>query len=314
MTAALPRIYEIKRFVLLSERKCQSRLYRSLTVRPAFSVGKRMLTDLNNEELCGRIQAGEDAQECLRILWAKNQGAVRKACPPYLKVYEFDDLMQEGFLALHEATCTYDSSQEALFSTWLVHMVKWHFSRWHGRQPDRQKELSVLDSPLSEEDGEKTVADLTAGDASTDQEAEENIVSEEVRETVKRCLDRLKPEEAEVVRARFFYQASLDTICSRMGLTKGQVETLRRNALVSLKRRHRRELRACLDELDEVRYSSGLRGTGYLKFNTTWTSSTERAAMAVLRKAERQAAEELLQQYVFSFQRRSQGAPLTPHV
>lgn len=273
-----------------------------------------MLKDLNNEELCGRIQSGEDAQECLLILWEKNQGAVRKACTPYLKVYEFDDLMQEGFLALHEAACTYDSSQEALFSTWLVHMVKWHFSRWHGRQPDLQKELSVLDSPLSEEDGEKTMADLTAGDASTDQEAEENIVSAEVRETVKRCLDRLKPEEAEVVRARFFYQAPLDTICSRMGLTKGQVETLRRNALVSLKRRHRRELRACLDELDEIRYSSGLRGTGYLKFNTTWTSSTERAAMDVLRQAEKQAGAELLQQYVLSFPRRSAGAPLTPHV
>lgn len=273
-----------------------------------------MLKDLNNEELCRRIQAGEDAREALGILWERNQGAVRKACAPYLKVYEFEDLMQEGFLALHKAAYTYDSSQETVFASWLISMVKWHFSRWHKGQPDRQKELSVLDSPLLEEDGEATMADLAASDASTDQEAEENIISEEVRETVKRCLDRLKPEEAEVVRARFFYQASLDTICSRMGLTKGQVETLRRNALLSLKRRHRRELRACLDELDEVRYSSGLRGTGYLKFNTTWTSSTERAAMAMLRKAEKQAEAELLQQYVLSFPRRSAGAPLTPHV
>ena len=269
---------------------------------------------MTNEELCDAIQAGQNVKESLEALWEQNRGLIRKTGAPYRGFYEPDDVMQEGFLALHKAAVTYDSSQGAAFVSWLSNMLKWHFSGWNRQQPD-QKELLILNSPMkTDEDGTVTELDLTVGDAEPDLEAEDAIMEEEIRETVKRCVDSLAPKEAEVIRARFFFLAPLDAISEQMGITKASVEVLRRKALDNLKRRHGKELRPCLDALDEMRYSCGMKGTGIWRFNTTWTSATENAALQAIRREDDRLRNDLLRKYVFNDPRRSQSAPLMPSV
>ena len=260
-----------------------------------------MLKDLSNEELCEKLQAGEEKAAALEALWEKNQGVIRKTCTPYMRVYGEEDVMQESFLAMYKAAVTFDSSQEVSFLTWLTNTVKWHFSRRNSRRYGGQMELLILDSPLkSDEDGDTTALDLVIGDSDPASEAENDLLEAQIRETVNRCVDKLPQEEAEVITARFFYQAPLDVISANMGISKSSVEVLRGKALNRLRKKHGAVLRACLDALDEVRYSSGLQGVGVQRFNNTWTSSTERTALLVLQKAERRTRKELLSTYVFT--------------
>ena len=72
---------------------------------------------ITNEQLVARIQAGEETVANMLQLWQQTKAFVAKLAKKYKGYAEFDDLMQEGMIGLFKAIQDYDSSKEAVFST-----------------------------------------------------------------------------------------------------------------------------------------------------------------------------------------------------
>lgn len=83
----------------------------------------------SNETLVAAIRAGVgDRCALMEQLYKQNEGMIRKmaykvACGEYL----FDDLMQEGYIALENAVKCFDVGHGVKFITYFSAALKWHF-------------------------------------------------------------------------------------------------------------------------------------------------------------------------------------------
>lgn len=84
---------------------------------------------MSNEEIIQAINAGGDRAELMLELWKQNQGLIAQAVNRYRGLYERDDLMQEAYLGLDNAVRTFNPDAEALFSTYLVTVLRWWIYR-----------------------------------------------------------------------------------------------------------------------------------------------------------------------------------------
>lgn len=76
-------------------------------------------TTLTNEQLIDRIKAGDERRtEYLLQLWNQNQGIIRKYVSKYSGSVEYDDLIQEAFIALCIAI-RYYQPEKGKFTTYL---------------------------------------------------------------------------------------------------------------------------------------------------------------------------------------------------
>lgn len=81
---------------------------------------------MENEELVALIQTGHDAEENLVMLYQQNQGFIRMMAYKFSRWMEFDDLMQEAFIALRDAVNTYKDTG-ATFISWFGNCLKYHY-------------------------------------------------------------------------------------------------------------------------------------------------------------------------------------------
>lgn len=245
-------------------------------------MGKESLTrERSNEEIVTDIQAGRDRKENLSRLWDKN---TRLICQEVRRYRQFgaDDVQQEAFLALYEAVMSFSHERGANFATWMVNCLRWHFARWIKAQPEP---LLSLDAEMKDQNGESsTLADYIAGPECTETAAEAGMLFNGLSEALDRCCEGMTAAEEIVFRARYISQMSRKEAAREYGLTERTVACREAAALRRVRRYHWKELRPFLDAADEARYSDGLKGTGYTRFNETWTSATERAAFRNLRE------------------------------
>lgn len=78
---------------------------------------------MTNEELVEQIQQGNNVQQNLSILYEQNKGFIYKVVSPFMKYAEADDLLQEGYLGLHEAVYAYKPG-DSKFITYLPYRVR----------------------------------------------------------------------------------------------------------------------------------------------------------------------------------------------
>lgn len=78
---------------------------------------------MTNEELVEQIQQGNNVQQNLAILYEQNKGFIYKVVSPFMKYAEADDLLQEGYVGLHEAVYAYKSG-DSKFITYLPYRVR----------------------------------------------------------------------------------------------------------------------------------------------------------------------------------------------
>ena len=83
----------------------------------------------SNETLVAAIRAGAgDRCALMEQLYKQNEGMIRKMAYKAAGVEDlFDDLMQEGYIALENAVKCFDEGQDVQFVTYLVAALKWHF-------------------------------------------------------------------------------------------------------------------------------------------------------------------------------------------
>ena len=124
---------------------------------------------VSNEETAVKVKNGE--REKLAALWERVERFVAMRAGNRLLLMgdryaacgvSLDDLLQEGFLAILDATETFDPQRGARFVTWLDYYLR---QRWNGLagfrgRPRPLNEAGSMDAPLTEDGG--TLFDLLA--------------------------------------------------------------------------------------------------------------------------------------------------------
>ena len=152
--------------------------------------------------------------------------------------------------------------------------------------------VGSLDAPVKGLDGgeDTTVGDLVTAPADPTGEAVDRVQSAQLCAVLWECVDSLPGQQPAVIRQRYQDGMSLREIGEAQGTTAEAVRQIHAKALRELRAsRFSKRLRPFLPEAERI-YSMGLRGNGVGKFNRTWTSSTEKAALWLEEQEERRRA------------------------
>lgn len=204
-----------------------------------------------------------------------NRGLVYRFAQRYMNidtVVDLDDLMQAGYMGLIEAERTYDESKSK-WSTWAAYYIRKAMREAVGINTTRIRahhHAISLDAPLGDEDDDATLMDKLEDESIPD--ASSGLIEAERAAAVREAVSRLEGQKRDVVELHDLEGQSLAQIGRSWDLSRERVRQLREKALLDLRRDWR--LRRELDE--ETPY---YRHVGLNRFNTTWTSATEAAAM-----------------------------------
>ena len=97
---------------------------------------------MTNEEIIAEIKAGRDTADNLLQLYIQNHGIIYRWCKPLSNTFDMADLMQEAFLALHDAVMGYNEREDANFLYFFRFMMLNHFRSLRRSSAD----LSIPDS------------------------------------------------------------------------------------------------------------------------------------------------------------------------
>lgn len=193
---------------------------------------------------------------------------------------DLEDLDQEGYLALYDAVDGFKPEKGYKFLTYAGYWIAQRMQRYIARQKRPESGIISLDSPINAEEGINTLMDTLQSDLDVETDVLEDIQRKQLKEVLWPLVDALPEEQAHVLRQRYKEGKTLKAIGESLGVNTDRARTIEGKALRSLEYVHVRLLRSFLT--DEEAYSRGLVGNGVARFNTTWTSSTERAVMRAL--------------------------------
>lgn len=135
------------------------------------------------------------------------------------------------------------------------------------------------ESPVSGTD-DVIIADIIPDPVDNIAAAEDRIQNEQLSKILWPLVDNLEPEQSEVIRGRFREGLTRQQVDNKNGWRAGRSADLEYRALCNLRRGRAR--RALLPFIPERIAADSMRGNGVNRFNRTWTSSTERAALKLL--------------------------------
>lgn len=140
--------------------------------------------------------------------------------------------------------------------------------------------LVSLDAPIKgfEEEGFSTGDGIPSAE-DMEEETLDRLQQEQLSTVLWECVDSLPGRQPEIIRKRFQDNMTLDAIGESFGVWREAIRQDQSKAFRELRKpRNARRLRPFLTEAEEI-YNMGLKGTGLDRFNHTWTSATERAAL-----------------------------------
>lgn len=176
------------------------------------------------------------------------------------------------------------------------------FQKWYGREAT-DKEMSLLlhislkqleqlkkdiqmgqiqslDSFVLQEDDGITIADLVSAADDVEETVLDRIQKEELKEVLWGIVDDLGEDQADVIRARYQERRTLKGIAEKKNCAIEWVRQIEKKAMKRLRIPSRAN--KLKPFYDGVIFDQALKGNGVARFNTTWTSSTERVALEML--------------------------------
>lgn len=217
---------------------------------------------MTNEELVALIQAGE--RDKINELWQNVERFVwQQAGRRILRGADgvtVEDLYQSGYLALVEAVESYDAERGMSFIGWLAVALKNTFNAAAGQRSERQRRDPIhqavsVDAPAYQDEAGPTVAEIVP-----DESAVIAFSAVEYRDFLRYCrrliaaaLYTLPPAQGNLLRLHYLEGRSLDDTAALCGLScKQAASDTKFRALFRLEwGKYRRELRECLDGLEE---------------------------------------------------------------
>ena len=155
---------------------------------------------------------------------------------------ELEDAFQSGYFALCNALEGYDPAAGAGFGTYLQYHVRHEFYTLLGLRTasgrgDPMAQAARFEEPLPGQE------DITLGDAVPDPVAaqaladvEQDIYTRQLHAFLEKRLDSLKPNQAAVLRGRYFRGQSADDLAGQLGVSRVRVYQLEKEGLRTLAR------------------------------------------------------------------------------
>lgn len=249
---------------------------------------------MTNEELAQRIKAGEkdligklweQTERLLRFLIERELVAGDKAERAEAAGVTREDLLQEAFFALLQAVEAYDPASGFAFGSFLKWPVKNVVNKaigirtMKGREDPLSSALDI-DAPISE-GSDETFNDFTADPNDPIEAATERLFREKLREDLERSLAELPEREAEVIRARYYEDKTIEQVGDRVGCSAERARQIEQEALDAL--RMKESLQAYRDEIITRHAYHG----GFQRWKNTGSSSVEEAALQLAALDER---------------------------
>lgn len=81
---------------------------------------------MTNEALAERVQKGQDVKKHMEQLYNQNKGMIYNVCKKYShidRMTDTEDLMQQAYISLHDATLNYQTGKGADFMTYAVKCI-----------------------------------------------------------------------------------------------------------------------------------------------------------------------------------------------
>lgn len=162
------------------------------------------LEDLEDDALIERCRAEIPHQTvAFHELVRRYEGMVYHTCLRMLgSVEEAEETCQDAFLRVFQKLHQFEGRSS--FKTWLFRVV-YNFCM------TRRRKLAIR-----RERGTEIHAEIVRESETQDEEAEANET--ELSETVHRAIDRLKPDDKEIIQLRFISDLSLEEIAEILGL------------------------------------------------------------------------------------------------
>lgn len=141
--------------------------------------------------------------------------------------------------------------------------------------------VSSLDAPIMGADEEigGTFGDFIPAAGNLEEDSLERLEAESLQAVLWGCVDELPGQQGEILRRRYQDGETLAGIGRQTGCTMEQVRQEHNKALRNLRRGENREKLLPFAPEDDRIYSMALMGNGVERFQSTWTSSTERIAL-----------------------------------
>ena len=149
------------------------------------------------------------------------------------------------------------------------------------RAADRMTQARSLSEIVGGEDENKILQDMIADqDVNIESESIDAEFISELRNALEKEIDKLKADQAEVIRARYLSGCeSIQQAADRIGKPADETKKLYDMGMQRLRDGSRTgRLRGYMDGLDGKKQAAAYRGS-LGSFQRTWTSATERAAM-----------------------------------
>ncbi len=148
--------------------------------------------------------------------------------------------------------------------------------------------LGSLDAPVKGFEGEGlTVGDGIPSGEDMEEDALDRLEHEQLKAVLWECVDSLPGRQPEVIRKQYQDNMTLEAIGKEYGVSREAIRQDQAKAMRELKKpKYSKRLKPFLPEHERI-YSMGIVGNGVGRFNRTWTSSTERAALKVMDLEER---------------------------
>lgn len=226
---------------------------------------------MTNEELALMVQNGQT--EAVLPLWQRVEKFVRKSATRWSYAWtsrgiSSEDLYQSGFIAMMEATETFDPDK-AKFITWLGYYLRKVFSDLVGIRTkqsnlDPINHAASLDAPLV--DGEEaTLEDVTPDPADYIGEADRRIYLEQLHKELEWALSTLPEEESQVLRLRFYSGLPRKDTAKIGGITPEEARKRESKALQKLRQgKQAARLRAFVDERTPFYSAYGVHATEWV--------------------------------------------------
>lgn len=209
---------------------------------------------ISNEEIIS--QGGDDM---LERLWLNNKGIINQAAwrwshsgpaadlPMNEQKTLYEDLMQCGYLAVVDAYEHHDPEKGA-FTTILGFYLKKHFHNWcaslsgwtrrlYNEAAKNKISVESLNSLVYSDDPDEGIELINTIRDPDDHFSElvDRLYLEGLHGKLDKLLNRLKPQEAEAIRLRYYKEKTVEQIAEIMGLTVSRIGQILANGLRSLR-------------------------------------------------------------------------------
>lgn len=243
---------------------------------------------MSNEELARRIYDGDNTS--MEALYNNCRNLIIKYANSFYRLNQercnkcgvcIDDLISEGFFVLLDAVKAYcEQDTNYKYTAFLNYPFKNRYNSMIGYRSDRGlkeplNQYTSFNEPVQGYDG------VTLADTIEDKDAEnkindinDNVSLQQVFPMVKEILT---PGQFDIIEKHYRSGLSLLDIAEESGEPLTNIQEQNRKAFRELRKPEHKKLRGIYFDVIDSSYNRG----GFSRFDRTWTSSTEWAALQI---------------------------------